>query len=958
MADLTQKLRVLIEGDNTSGPAFAKTKKDAEDALGDKPGGLTWLGVAAGNALSRLAEEGLRAVKDGIADTVAVSIDFQAAMSGVRAIAGANEEQMAALAAKAREMGATTIFSATEAAEGLRELASAGFTTDEMMAGLENTLLLAQAGGVGLGEAAGIAAGVIRGMRLDVSDLEQVVDGLAVVANQSATGVAELGQSFAYVAPQSAAAGVSFEDTAAALGILADNQIKGSRGGTSLAAALREIIKPSVDAEKAAAALGLTFTNADGSVRNLADIVGELQTKSVSARDVLTMFGEEGGRAINALVGVGAPRLRELSQAVAHGAGEAQAMARVMTNNLSGAMKEVSSAVEEVQLKIGDELLPSMQALLQTNVAPMIRQFGESLGVLIPRIREAVREFLAMPDVQAFGSAALDAGRSVVEFARALSQFWPELKQVGSVLGGALLDAAGALLVVFEKVVDVGTAVVNATRWTIDALVSVRDAARDMANGVMASYVAMANRIIDTFNRVGSAVGITIANIDFAPLTEDAPQEMADNWATGATFTKSSLDLVSSALGATGAQAEAQHPKVVRLDQAVASTAASTATAERATRSFTERLIASGPTVEETRAKYERVRDTLGGYDTAADTAREALERFGRVKLTLAPMVPSTQEVGQHGYDMGEALSVSFLDRWRQRIADPQSGPGQFLVNELAVGIRSWGEGASTNQILRDAGSSAGYAIGTAIGGPVGGAIGQQIGPVLGSYVDNFRVGIKGALGLADGMPAWLREYLDRMEGAVQDLRVTLDEGYTAMHGAAGAAGRSEAASQALLENQLLQLQMDYAAGYITLEQVAAALGNRANAALFAAGSENVMGALGGDDFSRLMKLIPAAEGYSGLVNRPTMFLAGEAGPESVNIVPLRGSQMAGQSGFTGAAGNQFSFTINVQAWDAHDVERYAKSGLRNVVLGIVNDAGRRGASVTDDTGIRRVAAA
>jgi len=100
------------------------------------------------------------------------------------------------------------------------------------------------------------------------------------------------------------------------------------------------------------------------------------------------------------------------------------------------------------------------------------------------------------------------------------------------------------------------------------------------------------------------------------------------------------------------------------------------------------------------------------------------------------------------------------------------------------------------------------------------------------------------------------------------------------------------------------------------------------------------------------------ADGFSGIVSSPTMFVAGEAGPEQVNITPLRGSQMGGQSGFTGSAGQTFNFHLTVQAWDGRDVERFVNGQLRNQVLQIVQTASRRGASVADDAGIRRVAAA
>jgi len=192
-----------------------------------------------------------------------------------------------------------------------------------------------------------------------------------------------------------------------------------------------------------------------------------------------------------------------------------------------------------------------------------------------------------------------------------------------------------------------------------------------------------------------------------------------------------------------------------------------------------------------------------------------------------------------------------------------------------------------------------------------------------------------------------LRRFWDDMERRAAIFRRQLDEGYTGMYGAVGGMGREEATGVALREADIAQWVLDLTAGHKTIEMLAATGVSRGTARLIAADA-----GLSEADTSRLMSLIPAAQGFSGLVSQPTMFLAGEAGPEHVRVTPMS------QPGFTGAAGGSVHFTINVSAWDAADMDRYVRDKLGPHLMKYIQGVGRRGGTVTDDVGIRRVKAA
>ena len=302
-----------------------------------------------------LSAVGIAGAIKGLSSAFDSAKQFEQGMADVAAVTGATGKQLGDLTDLAREMGAKTSFSATQAAEGIQFLGMAGLGTDEIMTALPASLQLASAGSLSLGEAADISTNIMGAMRLEANDLGRVVDVLAQAARKSNTNVQQMGEGMKYVAPTAAALSVPLEDTASMLGILASNGLQASVGGTSLNAAFRAMVAPSGEAEKAAKKLGLTFVDAEGKMLPMTEILTQLDENAVSVKDQFELFGSEGARAIGILRGAGVEAFTEMNTAMLNAGGTAEDMALTKLNTFEGSMKLLGSAVEEFKISVGNQ---------------------------------------------------------------------------------------------------------------------------------------------------------------------------------------------------------------------------------------------------------------------------------------------------------------------------------------------------------------------------------------------------------------------------------------------------------------------------------------------------------------------------------------------------------------------------------------------------------------------------
>lgn len=299
-----------------------------------------------------------------------LGLDFQSAMSEVGAISGATGDDLAILEKKARDMGATTKFSASDAADGLKYMAMAGWDTNAMLEGLDGVLALAAASGEDLGLTSDIVTDALTAFGMQAKDAGQFADLLASASSNSNTNVALMGETFKYVAPLFGALGYSAEDAALATGLMANAGIKGSQAGTSLRAAVTNLMKPTDSMAIAMEKLGISVTDANGEMLPFKDVMDNLRgsfanlSEEQQAQYAATIFGKEAMSGMLAIINASEEDYIKLTKATTDYTGTAKEMSDMMQDNLKGRWEEFKSGLEEAALQIYDLLLPSLEAWL------------------------------------------------------------------------------------------------------------------------------------------------------------------------------------------------------------------------------------------------------------------------------------------------------------------------------------------------------------------------------------------------------------------------------------------------------------------------------------------------------------------------------------------------------------------------------------------------------------------
>ncbi len=306
----------------------------------------------------------------GIADTVKTYADFEAAMSEVKAISGATSEEFAQLTEKANQMGAVTKFTASESAEAFKYMAQAGWDAKEMMDGIEGLMSLAAASGEDLGTTSDIVTDALTAFGMSAKESGRFADVMAMAANATNTDVAKMGDTFKYVAPVAGALGYSIEDTAVAIGLMANNGIKASQAGTSLRSLLTNLTHPVGQAEDAINDLGISITNADGSVKPLSQTLQELRSKfsalseAERAQYAAMLAGQEGMSGLLAIVNASDQDFADLTEQINNSSGAAQEMADIMMDNLSGKFELFTGALDSMKMSLGEKFKPYLMEAL------------------------------------------------------------------------------------------------------------------------------------------------------------------------------------------------------------------------------------------------------------------------------------------------------------------------------------------------------------------------------------------------------------------------------------------------------------------------------------------------------------------------------------------------------------------------------------------------------------------
>ena len=311
-----------------------------------------------------------------IRDTAA----FGNSIARLGVVSGATTAQMAGLEKQARDLGATTLFTAQQTADAQTFLAQAGFDAQEILRATPGVLQLATAATLDLAAAADLTSNVLSGFGLEVDQLGRVNDVLAATAASSNVNVTQLGQALSFAAPLARTAGISIEETAAAIGALGDAGLQGSRAGTGLLGVIRQLSNVTPQAADALSNYGLSLKDVDITTRGLQPVLDTLSKAGISVADSFTIFGSEANTAASILANT-ASRVGELTKELKNADGTAASAAKTMGDTLTGSITSLNSAFSESILQIGDSA-GGMQSLIDTTTG-VISAYNGMLPLLV-----------------------------------------------------------------------------------------------------------------------------------------------------------------------------------------------------------------------------------------------------------------------------------------------------------------------------------------------------------------------------------------------------------------------------------------------------------------------------------------------------------------------------------------------------------------------------------------------
>ncbi|MDB1923399.1 phage tail tape measure protein [Clostridium tertium] len=414
---------------------FLDDTKESSTRIEALGGAITGVGTTLTKGLTvPLAAVGAGAVK--------VAVDFESSMSRVKALTGAVGGEFEKLEKQAIELGSTTSFSATEASEGMQNLASAGFTVNEIMSAMPGILDLAASDNIDLASAAEVASSTLRGFGLEASKASHVADVLARAAADTNAGILDTGEAMKYIAPVASAMSLSLEEVTAAIGIMSNAGIKGGQAGTALRASLTRLANPSKEAADLMEVLGFNAYDTNGKMLSLKDIIYNLGnsmnglSEEQKQQAIATIFGQEAMSGMLTLIQAGPQQLEKLTKSFKNSSGAAREMADTMMDNTKGAWDEFTSGLEGAGIAIGKTLLPMITKGIN-KITEMVNAFNN----LPPSTQKTIVSIGAT--VAAIGPLMIIGGKLITGIGKTINL----VSSITSLTGSGLVASLGAVAI-------------------------------------------------------------------------------------------------------------------------------------------------------------------------------------------------------------------------------------------------------------------------------------------------------------------------------------------------------------------------------------------------------------------------------------------------------------------------------------------------------------------------------
>lgn len=456
----------------------------------------------------------------GFTAAVKTAADFDSQMSKVGSITGSTGEEMDTLREKAREMGAKTKFSATEAGEAMEYMGMAGWKTGEIVDGLEGIMNLAAASGEDLGTTSDIVTDALTAFGLSAKDSAHFADIMAAASTNANTNVSMMGETFKYAAPVAGALGYSAEDTAIAIGLMANAGIKASQAGTSLRGGLTNLVKPTDQVQAAMDKYGISIKDGNGQMLSMRDMTTQLRKKLGSldeaeqASAVAAIFGKNAMSGWLAIINASDDDVNKLTNAVDHSSdkmgdynGAAEKMAATMQDNLEGQLTILMSQLQELAISFGEIAMPVVREFVGV-LQNVVNWFNN----LSPAAKETIAKIAAV--AAAIGPVLLIGGKlisgigSIITITGTLT---------GAIAGGggliatigSLVTAAGPILVggaVVAGIVAAGVLIVK--NWD-----KIKDAAKKVAETVKKKWNELKTNASRSFGDMATAVTTKLSTL-------------------------------------------------------------------------------------------------------------------------------------------------------------------------------------------------------------------------------------------------------------------------------------------------------------------------------------------------------------------------------------------------------------------------------------------------------------
>ena len=547
-------------------------KKGIEDINGTAKSGFSKfseigknaLSVFAGNVLTEVASQ----ARNAAGAVIEIGSAFEMGMSTVQAISGATGDDLTALTDKAKEMGANTKFSATEAAEAMQYMAMAGWKTDDMLNGIEGIMNLAAASGEDLATTSDIVTDALTAFGLTAQDSAHFADILAQASSNANTNVSMMGETFKYVAPVAGAMGYSAEDVATAVGLMANSGIKASQAGTSLRTMLSRMAKPTKEVQAAMDALGISLTDSDGNMKSLHEVMGDLRTGfgGLSEAESITMAtmlgGQEAMSGLLAIVNASDADYQKLTDSIGACDGAAASMADTMQNNLKGQLTILGSAAQGLALEVYDSVKVALTDITKLGIdavsnltdgfktggvmgmieaaGQMANAFAENLPVIIEQGLPLIEGFTE--NLRANAGKLVDGGLNlilklaqglmdglpamlqhvpqiIINLAGVINDNAPKLLKAGvkliGILGKGLIQAIPDIVAAMPQIIQAIVSVIQAFNWGnlgINIIKSLKNGIISMVGAVQSAGTGIFNAIKGSIQNLPKALLVIAKN--------------------------------------------------------------------------------------------------------------------------------------------------------------------------------------------------------------------------------------------------------------------------------------------------------------------------------------------------------------------------------------------------------------------------------------------------------------